>query len=161
VVGQRVGQHRYNVAGSTRSLEGSLVFFLVSWVATVFPLVVLGSRIVDVTAAVGAAALTALSAMLIEGVSPRGIDNLSVPAISALLLVLTLPRWRWRCTVMGGFAVETTSHRVPDPVRVVEVTPFEVHAASDHAVSRLLSAASIRSRAIAILSIELAKQSLR
>jgi phytol kinase len=91
MLGRRIGQRTYTVAGSTRSLEGSVVFFAVSWVATLLPLVVLGLETYDAIAAVGAAGLTALGATVVEGASPWGIDNLSVPAISALLLLLALP----------------------------------------------------------------------
>jgi dolichol kinase len=90
VVGRRIGRRHYTVAGSTRSLEGSVLFFLVSWGATLLPLVFLASGPLGASAAVGAAAVTALGATVVEGVSPWGIDNLSVPAISALLLILTL-----------------------------------------------------------------------
>jgi dolichol kinase len=89
VIGRRIGRRHYTVAGSTRSLEGSLVFFLASWIATLVPLVLLGPAPPQATAVVGAAAIAALGATVVEGASPWGIDNLSVPAISALLLALT------------------------------------------------------------------------
>jgi phytol kinase len=91
VVGRRIGRRRYTVAGSTRSLEGSAVMFLVSWVATLVPLMLLAPEPIALGAAIGAAAATALGAMIVEAVSPWGIDNLTVPAVSALVLVLTLP----------------------------------------------------------------------
>ncbi len=90
VVGQRIGQRRYTVAGSTRSLEGSVVLFLVSWVATLVPLLLLSAGPIDPLAAAGAAAVTSLGAVVVEALSPWGIDNLTVPAASALLLVLLL-----------------------------------------------------------------------
>ncbi|HUV90152.1 MAG TPA: phosphatidate cytidylyltransferase, partial [Anaerolineae bacterium] len=79
------------VAGSTRSLEGSGVMFLASWVATFLPLVLLAPGALSPAAAAGAAATTALAATIIEAISPWGIDNLTVPAISALVLALLLP----------------------------------------------------------------------
>jgi phytol kinase len=91
VVGRRIGQRRYTVAGSTRSLEGSVVLFLISWIATLVPLLLLGPGSLDAVTAVGAAAVTALAAVLVEACSPWGIDNLTVPAVSALVLVLMLP----------------------------------------------------------------------
>jgi phytol kinase len=91
VVGRRIGRRRYTVAGSTRSLEGSAVMFLVSWVATLVPLMLLAPEPIALGAAIGAAAATALGAMIVEAVSPWGIDNLTVPAVSALVLVLMLP----------------------------------------------------------------------
>jgi len=90
VVGQRIGQRRYTVAGSTRSLEGSAVMFFTSWVATLVSLLLLAPAPLDPATAVSAAAVTALGATVIEALSPWGIDNLTVPAVSALALVLTL-----------------------------------------------------------------------
>lgn len=91
VVGRRIGQRRYTVAGSTRSLEGSVALFLISWAATLVPLMLLAPQPLDPAAAVGAAAVTALGAVVVEAFSPWGIDNLTVPAVSALVLVLMLP----------------------------------------------------------------------
>jgi phytol kinase len=88
VVGQRIGQRRYSVAGSTRSLEGSVGMFLVSWAATLAALVLLAPGPLDFAATMGAAATTALGAVLVEAFSPWGIDNLTVPVISAVVLVL-------------------------------------------------------------------------
>jgi len=88
VLGQRIGQQRYTFAGSTRSLEGSAVMFLTSWAATLPPLVLLAPEPGHATAAAGAAAVTALGATLVEAISPWGVDNLTVPAASALLLAL-------------------------------------------------------------------------
>ncbi len=90
VVGRRIGQRRYTVAGSTRSLEGSVVLFLISWAATLVPLMLLAPEPINPAAAVGTAAVTALGAVVVEAVSPWGIDNLTVPAVSALVLVWML-----------------------------------------------------------------------
>ena len=90
VVGQRIGQRRYSVAGSTRSLEGSVAMFLVSWAATLAALALLATGHLDFTAMMGAAATTALGAALVEAFSPWGIDNLTVPAVSGMVLVWLL-----------------------------------------------------------------------
>jgi phytol kinase len=89
VVGRRIGRRRYTVLGSTRSVEGSTTMALAGWVATLIPLVLIGQA--GLPAAMGVAAATALAATLIEAVSPWGIDNLTVPAVSAAVLVLLLP----------------------------------------------------------------------
>jgi phytol kinase len=91
VVGRRIGRRRYTVAGSTRSLEGSAVMFLVSWVATLVPLMLLAPEPLSLATAVMTSGVTALGATIVEAASPWGIDNLTVPAISALVLVLVLP----------------------------------------------------------------------
>jgi phytol kinase len=81
VIGERYGRHTYRVLGSTRSLEGSLTAYGVSAIATGLVLAGFG-----VPAAVDAALLTALAATLVEAVSPWGLDNLAIPAVSALVL---------------------------------------------------------------------------
>ena len=81
VVGERYGRHVYHVLGSSRSLEGSLTAFGVSALAT--GLVLAGFGAPD---AVGVALVVALGAALAEAVSPWGRDNLTIPAVSAILL---------------------------------------------------------------------------
>jgi len=90
VLGLRFGQRSYTIMGSTRSFEGSAVMFLTSWVATLIPLLLLAPSPLGVPVVLTAAAVTALGAALIEALSPWGIDNLTVPAVSALILVLML-----------------------------------------------------------------------
>lgn len=89
VAGRCIGKHRYTILGNTRSLEGSAVMFLAGFVATLLPLLLTGP--LDRLVAVGVAAATALAATAIEAVSPWGVDNLTVPAVSAVVLVLLLP----------------------------------------------------------------------
>jgi phytol kinase len=81
VVGERYGRHTYRVFGSTRSLEGSLTAYGFSAIATGLVLAGFG-----VPAAVVTALLTALAATLVEAISPWGLDNLAIPAVSALVL---------------------------------------------------------------------------
>ena len=88
VIGRRVGRNTYTIRGYTRSVEGSAVMLGTSWIATLAPLVLLGAA--PAPAAAGVAALTALGATAVEAVSIWGIDNLTVPAVSALILTLLL-----------------------------------------------------------------------
>ena len=88
VVGKRFGKRHYTVGSSQRSLEGSLTMFLSSLIATFLPLILLSSPSMEFANAFGIATVTALAATAIEAVSPWGIDNLTVPAISAMVLVL-------------------------------------------------------------------------
>jgi phytol kinase len=89
VLGRAWGKRRYTVLGTTRSVEGSLVMFLASWVSTAIPLALLSPGC-SWGAAAGTAAVVALGATLVEAVTPWGLDNLTVPAVSALLLVVLL-----------------------------------------------------------------------
>jgi phytol kinase len=88
IVGQRIGKRRYSVGKSTRSFEGSLAMLLCGWIATFIPLIILPSSNLTLLPAVGIAGLTALAAAIVEGISPWGIDNLTVPAVSVLVLIL-------------------------------------------------------------------------
>jgi phytol kinase len=90
VIGTRYGRRRYTVAGSMRSMEGSAAMFLASWLSAAAALILLATPQMAVPAAVGAAALAAAGATVVEAISPYGIDNLTVPAVSALLLTAVL-----------------------------------------------------------------------
>jgi phytol kinase len=90
VVGRRIGRRHYTVMASTRSLEGSVAMFVTGWVATLAALLLLAPPGLGPGAAIGAAALTALGAALVEAISPWGIDNLTVPAVSAAIVVALL-----------------------------------------------------------------------
>jgi len=81
IAGERWGQKRYTVLGSTRSFLGSATMFVVSALAT---FLALGAS----PAAISVALVTALGATIAEAVSPWGIDNLTVPAVSALIIAL-------------------------------------------------------------------------
>ena len=83
VVGERMGRYRYTIFGHTRSLEGSATMLVVSALATWLALGMFppATRLV-------AALVTALGATVAEAISPWGIDNLTVPAASALILAL-------------------------------------------------------------------------
>jgi phytol kinase len=88
VVGRRIGRKRYTVLGSTRSVEGSMTMFVAGWVAASIALMLLGTC--NPMTSLWISAVTAFGAALVEAVSPWGIDNLTVPAISALILALML-----------------------------------------------------------------------
>lgn len=88
IIGRRIGRRRYTVLGSTRSVEGSMTMFFAGWVATSVALMLLGTG--NPMTALWVAAVTAFGAAVIEAISPWGIDNLTVPAVSALTLALML-----------------------------------------------------------------------
>lgn len=86
-IGRRFGAHKYRIAGSTKSIEGSLGFFIVGFLAvavtltffSLFSLLPTGFSILLFSLAIAAVGT------LIEAVSPAGTDNLTVPIISFLL----------------------------------------------------------------------------
>ncbi|NLE43920.1 MAG: phosphatidate cytidylyltransferase [Chloroflexi bacterium] len=88
VIGGRFGRRHYTVCGHSRTVEGSLTMFLASWTATAIPFLVLGPTQPGLPGSLAIAAAVALPATLVEAVSPWGIDNLSVPTVSALILAV-------------------------------------------------------------------------
>ncbi len=90
IIGKRFGKHHYTIGGTTRSIEGSATMFIMSLVSVLIVFVVLeGLRAPgDVLAAVAFATVTAITATCAEAISPKGLDNLFVPAISLATLAL-------------------------------------------------------------------------
>jgi phytol kinase len=91
-IGRRYGTHKYRVAGSTKTVEGSLGFFLVGFVAVAATLTFFGafaSLPTGFNIPIFSLIISALGA-LIEAVSPAGTDNLSVPIVSFILGLLVL-----------------------------------------------------------------------
>jgi len=91
-VGRRYGAHKYRIAGSTKSVEGSLGFFLVGFLAVAATLTFFGAFMSLPTGfniAIFSLAIAAIGT-LIEAVSPSGTDNLTVPILSFVLGLLVL-----------------------------------------------------------------------
>jgi phytol kinase len=87
VVGRSVGKHTYRVWGHTRTLEGSLTFFLATSLFTTLALWLMeGIPALSLTQAIGPALLVAIVTTLVEAVSLRGLDNLTITAVALLLL---------------------------------------------------------------------------
>jgi phytol kinase len=87
VVGIRYGAHRYRVGQSIKSWEGSATFFVVTYFAVFFPLMLAET---SAGKALFIAIATALPVTLIEAVSHSGWDNLSVPLSTLLILAMLL-----------------------------------------------------------------------
>jgi phytol kinase len=86
ILGRRYGQRKYSVLGSTRSVEGSLAMFLFSWLSTFLALLIL--PLLGWQTSLLYSLAVAVFATLVEALSPRHIDNLTVPLLSAVLLYL-------------------------------------------------------------------------
>ena len=88
LVGERYGKTKYKLTAN-RSLEGSTAMFIIGFVTVVVSLAFFSafyplSAINWIVAAFTVAAVTTL----IEALSPKGSDNLTVPAVGALTLLL-------------------------------------------------------------------------
>lgn len=95
IVGNRWGRHTYTVLKSTRSWEGTLAMALFGFLGIFLTLWLLpGSALSPYSVPLGTARalLVALIgtavAVIAEGVSPLGTDNLSVPLLTGLALYL-------------------------------------------------------------------------
>jgi phytol kinase len=88
IIGEKFGRHGYRV-GAKKSLEGSTAMFLLSLtslaVSTVFFSLLYGFSFFAKGLAIIASAAVAT---LVEGLSPMGFDNLTVPAFSMLAFLL-------------------------------------------------------------------------
>jgi phytol kinase len=95
IVGQRYGRHGYTVFGHRRSWEGTATMAVASFVVITATLLSLsGSRlspfspVLSVPRALPMAAAGMLAGTAAEGLSPVGTDNLSVPILAGLVMVL-------------------------------------------------------------------------
>ena len=83
LLGARFGMHKFSFFRQTSSVEGSLAMFLFSLIATCSALFIFGASF---GFSMFLATATAFVATLAEMFSPWGIDNLTVPLVSALVL---------------------------------------------------------------------------
>jgi len=89
LVGTAYGRTVYRVEADRRSVEGSVVFFLVTFLGVHIPLLLLTG--IDPAASVLIGVQIALLVTLLEAVSIRGGDNLIVPLATYFLLVKMTP----------------------------------------------------------------------
>ena len=90
LLGSEYGRNIYTVETDRRSLEGSAVFLLTTFLAVHLPLLLATDT--GRAAAVLIAAQIALTVTIFEGISPGGSDNLVVPLATYFLLAIMTPR---------------------------------------------------------------------
>jgi phytol kinase len=88
IVGKQWGRHRYTLLGATRSLEGTLTMLTLSFISVWLTLTLLWSNSLFSPSVLLISVLTALLTTVVEALSPFGLDNLLVPAASAVSLLL-------------------------------------------------------------------------
>jgi phytol kinase len=86
LIGTWHGKHKYTILGSTKSLEGSFTMFVAALIP-IFLLIHFGTGFA-LMPALGAALFLAVLAALVEAVTPRGLDNLSVPLAVSFVWIL-------------------------------------------------------------------------
>jgi phytol kinase len=121
LIGTRWGKRRYGSGEGFKTVEGSVIFWFTAFLCGFLPLV-LGGR-VDTMHALWIGVILGILAMMAEGISDRGFDNLVIPvgcffllekllplempgligrfAVLAILLALVLVGSRWS-TLSGG-----------------------------------------------------------
>lgn len=101
--GTRWGRRHYSVGQGFKTIEGSVIFLVTAFLCIFFPLF-LGQRS-DLIHALWIALILATLAMMAEGISDRGFDNLIIPLGSVFvlerLLPLDTPSLVWRSAVVG------------------------------------------------------------
>jgi len=95
VIGRAIGTNKYTLFNHTRSWQGTATMVVVSFVAMFLTLWLLpgstlspNSVVIGPVSAAIMAFFTALVASMAEGASPLGLDNLTVPLLSAASLFL-------------------------------------------------------------------------
>jgi phytol kinase len=88
IVGQKMGRHQFNIF-SKKSIEGTTAMFTITFVSVTLSLLLFSflcpfSTYILLLASLGVATL----ATAIEVLTPRGLDNLTVPLISAFAFLL-------------------------------------------------------------------------
>jgi len=88
IIGERFGRHRYKLV-ARKSLEGSIAMFTVSFASLTVSLIFFSIFYpIQVLAKLPAVLAAAAVGTLVEGLSPMGFDNLTVPAFSVLTFLL-------------------------------------------------------------------------
>jgi phytol kinase len=91
VVGQAFGRNAYTVFGHTRTLQGSAGFFVAGLLFTWLALwLIPGTPAVSPFTALGPAAAIMAATTLVEAVSIRGLDNLTI-TVAAVLILMSWP----------------------------------------------------------------------
>lgn len=87
LVGERYGRRRYRLVAS-KSLEGSVAMFFGSFLSFALSLLFFSAFYqFSLSAQMILAFAVALVATVVEGLSPMGFDNLTVPAFSVLVFL--------------------------------------------------------------------------
>ncbi len=84
LIGQKYGKHKYNILGDAKSIEGSLAMFFVLIFSLAGVLLYYGQPINALTVV-----MVSLVATLLEGITPKGLDNLTAcfGAVGTFLLL--------------------------------------------------------------------------
>lgn len=83
IIGRRYGKRKFSIFGDVKSIEGSFAMMLVTLILSVLALIYYGKPI-DISVLI----VVAFIAMLVEAITPRGMDNLTVSLSTAFIYYL-------------------------------------------------------------------------
>lgn len=86
VLGQAIKSKQYKIIDTKKSLVGSITMFLISAIFIITYCIFVGKSIEYILLSI----VIALIVTLVEGISIRGIDNITVPIITLVLLIIIL-----------------------------------------------------------------------
>ena len=90
LMGQKYGRHTYNVFGK-KSIEGSTVMFIICFLALWLSLIFFSFLyVLPLDRLLIAAFSVSIVATFFEALTPKGLDNLTVPFFSALTFLLVM-----------------------------------------------------------------------
>jgi phytol kinase len=102
LVGTHWGRRRYGSGEGFKTVEGSLIFWVTAFLCSFVPLLIGGQ--VDATHALWIGLILAILAMMAEGISDRGFDNIVIPVgcffILERLMILEMPSLLGRLVVL-------------------------------------------------------------
>lgn len=83
IIGMRYGKKKYNVFDDQKSYVGSLAMLVFTFITMIIALIYYNISLTFYV--IGALLFISLIAALVEGITPKGLDNLSVPFVVVLL----------------------------------------------------------------------------
>jgi len=83
LIGKKIGKRKYIIGGNTKSIEGSLSMFFATLIILFISL--LYYQVLEDFHSIVTLVLVSLGATVVEGITPKGLDNLSVSLLSALM----------------------------------------------------------------------------
>lgn len=93
LIGKRYGKHKYNLTGDQKSIEGSLTMFIVIIISSAFVFIffnAIGYPTVPKTFSLITIIVLSFIATLVEAITPKGLDNISVCAVTAILYYILM-----------------------------------------------------------------------
>ena len=89
LIGVRYGKHKYNISGDEKSYIGSISMFVFTFILMIIA-VLFYDMIITYNLMMILVFISFISAV-VEGITPKGLDNFSVPIMAAMLFYVLMP----------------------------------------------------------------------